>query len=170
MSTPEHPSEDPRGARSRPRPVVLVVTVAVVASVMGAAIGIDFAGRSGHMGVAPSATGHAMAPPLDLSTVSPEVASHYRFAAAHPGVYAQVPCYCGCDDSLGHRNLLDCFVRSDGKGWDAHASGCGVCMGESEMVRPLVAKGRSPTQIRDAVIAEYGPPTSATTQPSAQET
>jgi uncharacterized protein with PCYCGC motif len=93
---------------------------------------------------------------LMLNTVPPEIATHYHFADAHPSVYEQVPCFCGCDQMLGHRSLLDCFVRPDGSGWEPHASGCGVCIQESQMIRRMLARGVSPNQISDTIVAHYG--------------
>jgi hypothetical protein len=93
---------------------------------------------------------------LMLNTVSPEIASHYHFADAHPSVYERVPCFCGCDQMLGHRSLLDCFVKPEGAGWEPHASGCGVCIQESQMIRRMLARGVSPNQISDTIVAQYG--------------
>ena len=38
----------------------------------------------------------------------------YKVAAEIPDVIAGVACYCGCNKSQGHRNLLDCFVDDHG--------------------------------------------------------
>ena len=40
----------------------------------------------------------------------------YGIARAIPDVLAELHCYCGCDRSVGHRHLLDCFA-------DDHAVG-----------------------------------------------
>ena len=40
----------------------------------------------------------------------------YGIARAIPDVLAELHCYCGCDRSMGHRHLLDCFA-------DDHAAG-----------------------------------------------
>lgn len=40
----------------------------------------------------------------------------YGIARAIPDVLAELHCYCGCDRSMGHRHLLDCFA-------DDHATG-----------------------------------------------
>ena len=90
------------------------------------------------------------------------VAAHYRHAAEHADVYRDVPCYCGCDTFAEHAHLLDCFVRDDG-GEEPHAAGCGICLAEAAEVRELLAAGRTPSQVRNAVIDTFGP----TTNPSA---
>jgi hypothetical protein len=141
-----------KGSRQGLTAVITAVAVVAVAGGIAAALLIG----TRHMG-ASSARTSAM-PPMDMSTVPANIAAHYEFAAQHVSLYAQVPCYCGCKNSLGHRGLQDCFVKADGSGWESHASGCGVCIQESEMVRTLEAKGRSPTEIRAAVIAKFGAP------------
>lgn len=96
------------------------------------------------------------AAPLDLATVPAGVAGHYTAAKAYGAAYRQIPCFCGCERFLGHRNLYDCFVRADGWGWDAHASGCGVCVGESALARRLLDEGQSAAAVRAAVIEQLG--------------
>lgn len=91
---------------------------------------------------------------LDLLTVPASVAGHYHAAAGHPGAYAEVPCFCGCEAMLGHRSLLDCFVRPEG-GWEPHAAGCVVCLDESEMLRTVLAGGSPPGEIRAAIVDAY---------------
>jgi len=91
-----------------------------------------------------------------LSSLSGDTASHYHFADAHPSMYEQVPCFCGCDAMLGHRSLLDCFVKPDGTGWESHASGCAICIQESRMIRRMLDRGIPPDAISDAIVAHYG--------------
>jgi Protein of unknown function with PCYCGC motif len=140
------------GKGSRAWLVALITGVSVIsaAAVIAAALVVG----TRHMSA--SSTQKGALPPMDMASVPANIAGNYEFAAQHLALYAQVPCYCGCHSSLGHRGLQDCFVKADGSGWESHASGCGVCIQESEMVRTLVAKGRSPTEIRDAVIAKFG--------------
>lgn len=86
------------------------------------------------------------------------VAVLYRAAHEHADIYAEVPCFCGCEAMLGHRHLLDCFARPNG-GWEAHALGCGVCLGEAQQVEDLLAIGIADAgSIRELVIAEWGDP------------
>lgn len=131
-------------------------SAAVLGLVMALAGAVTFmvAGRDG---------GHAGAAPLDLSTVSADIAGHYRNALTHADAYTEIPCWCGCQQFLGHRNLLDCFVRPDGQGWEAHAAGCGVCNGEAAMAERMLDAGRTPSQVAAAVNLEFG--VTAITQP-----
>lgn len=143
---------DPSGRGGRGSgAVVSIVVVAVILLAGGATMGAVLM-RGGHQGpmtmrVAPGGT-------LDLATVSDPLAQHYRFAAAHPHEYAQVPCFCGCEATLEHRSLLDCFVRPQG-GWEAHAAGCAVCIQESAMLRSMLADGAAPAQIRAEIVARF---------------
>ena len=92
---------------------------------------------------------------IDLADVPAETAVFYRYAASHREIFEDIPCFCGCMEFVDHRHLYDCFVRPDGQ-WEAHASGCGVCLGEAATIRRLLEEGRDPAAIRDAVIAEFG--------------
>jgi hypothetical protein len=95
---------------------------------------------------------------IDPADVPESVAVLYRAAHEHTEIYQGVPCFCGCEAMLGHRHLLDCFARPEG-GWEAHAIGCGVCLGEAQQVEELLAEGiTDPDQIRAAVVARWGDP------------
>lgn len=94
--------------------------------------------------------------PLDLADVSDDIAAHYAAARQLADVYEEVPCYCGCEEFLAHRDLLDCFVRADGAGWDAHAARCGVCIAESTAVRELADSGHGTDAIVRFVIDRFG--------------
>jgi hypothetical protein len=52
--------------------------------------------------------------PLPADNFQGRVREAYKAAAEIPDVMAGVTCYCGCDKSQGHRNLLDCFVDDHG--------------------------------------------------------
>jgi hypothetical protein len=91
-----------------------------------------------------------------LSTLPADTADLYRYAAGHSSQFTQIPCYCGCDRTLGHRNLEDCFVTADGS-WDAHASGCAVCTVEASSARTLIAAGTETDVVRQTIIDLYGP-------------
>ena len=44
----------------------------------------------------------------------PEVSRTYQIAKDIPEVLENMPCYCGCYGSSGHRNNLDCFTDNHG--------------------------------------------------------
>ena len=36
----------------------------------------------------------------------------YQFAVDNPELLEPIPCYCGCGEIDGHKNNLDCFIKS----------------------------------------------------------
>lgn len=62
------------------------------------------------------ATAGDLPPTLSPELFDGEVQQGYRIAQTIPDVLAELRCYCGCDRSMGHAHLLDCFV-------DDHAAG-----------------------------------------------
>jgi uncharacterized protein with PCYCGC motif len=135
-------------------PILTLAVAALVVIVAGVGTGIYQAMH--HMAPAPTTRAHSqMTDGFSLMDAPAAVRVHYRSAGNHPDTYRQIPCYCGCDSFLAHRNLKDCFVAADGTGWDRHAAGCAVCIEESSIVRRLIARGLSPPAIRDEVIDRY---------------
>ncbi|HVR32439.1 MAG TPA: PCYCGC motif-containing (lipo)protein [Acidimicrobiia bacterium] len=147
-----------RLVRSRPLrlfAVLMAVTLfGVVVGGVTASIGdsnIRPRGTTGMLDVAPAGVIHP-------SDVPANVLALYQGAHAHREIYEQVPCFCGCETMLGHRHLYDCFMRADGS-WEAHAVGCGVCLGEADQIEELLAAGETdPSVIRTAVVAAWGDP------------
>ena len=73
----------------------------------------------------------------------------YKVVGEIPQTIAQLPCYCHCDATIGHKSLHSCFV-------DDHASHCAVCVNEAlEAYRLQKEQGLSPAQIRERIIAQY---------------
>jgi hypothetical protein len=62
----------------------------------------------------PTAQPATLPMPLPAERFQGRVREAYKVAAEIPDVLAGVACYCGCDKSQGHRNLLDCFVDDHG--------------------------------------------------------
>ena len=65
--------------------------------------------------------------PFPAARPMPIVEAVYRFAAAHPEVLSQMPCFCGCENR-SHRHNDDCFVSArDERGrvtaWEPHGIG-----------------------------------------------
>lgn len=65
---------------------------------------------------APAAETVNLPTPLPADMFQGRVREAYQAAAEIPEVLAGVSCYCGCNKSQGHRNLLDCFVDDHGAG------------------------------------------------------
>lgn len=83
------------------------------------------------------------APPVSSlrPTLAPEiftgnVRQAYQVAKDIPQTLAQLPCYCHCDMSEGHKSLHTCFA-------DEHGANCGICMGEALMAYNLQRQGLS---------------------------
>jgi hypothetical protein len=92
---------------------------------------------------------------FQLDGMPAHMVAHYEYARANASVYAQVPCFCGCQEMLAHRNLEDCFVTPDGA-WESHASGCQICIDESQMIMRMTGRGMGPEMMRDRIVAHYG--------------
>ncbi len=73
----------------------------------------------------------------------------YRVAKEIPQTLAQLPCYCHCDQSFGHKSLHTCFV-------DDHAAQCAVCVDEALLAYRLQREEKmTPDQVRDRIIEKY---------------
>lgn len=94
---------------------------------------------------------------ISLGELSPTGAGLYRAAADHGEHFAALPCYCGCDTTLAHRSLRDCFITASGD-WDAHASGCEICTAEAVTALELLDAGVPAATVQAQIIDQYGPP------------
>lgn len=88
-------------------------------------------------------------------TLAPEgfanasVRAAYAVAREIPETLAELPCYCHCDKSIGHKSLHSCFA-------DDHGANCGTCMNEAMRAYQLQKQQKlSPSQIREKIIAEF---------------
>jgi hypothetical protein len=68
----------------------------------------------------------------------------YSVAKDIPDVLAQQPCYCYCQRQ-GHRSLLDCFAS-------LHSTSCNICINEARLAGQLHRQGKTPEEIRTAII------------------
>lgn len=62
------------------------------------------------------------------------VEAGYMIAVKEGGLLKQFRCYCFCD-AMGHKNLFDCFIKSEGRRikFDEHGAGCNICYGQAMM-------------------------------------
>lgn len=73
----------------------------------------------------------------------------YKVVKEIPQTIAQLPCYCNCDEGLGHKSLYSCYE-------DDHASHCAVCVDEVLLAYKLQKEEKlTPEQIRERIIAQY---------------
>ena len=75
----------------------------------------------------------------------PFQAHSYRLAAKIDRVLYQLPCYCYCDRSVGHKSLRTCF-ESD------HSAHCSTCMQEAFYAYKQVKAKKTVKQIREGII------------------
>ena len=105
-------------------------------------------GRSGSNLVAAGDPAAQIRITLDPQKFQGNVREAYEVAERDPALLAQLHCYCGCDKSDGHKNLLDCFR-------DTHGSHCAICTGEAIDAESMASRGMAVEQIRDALRARY---------------
>lgn len=72
----------------------------------------------------------------------------YDVARKIPVTLAQLPCYCHCDETVGHKSLHSCFE-------DEHAASCAVCVDEALLAYKLEKSGKTASQIREQIVAQY---------------
>ena len=72
----------------------------------------------------------------------------YQVAKDIPEVPEQLPCFCGCMTSFGHKNNLFCFK-------DQHGSGCTICQDIALDARKMHDQGMPIAQIQDNIKAKY---------------
>ena len=83
----------------------------------------------------------------------------YQAVSQHQNLLEQIPCYCGCGDSVGHKDNYDCFIyknHEDGSlVWDDHATRCQVCLDIAAESIVLYREGKSIQDIRDFIDKQY---------------
>ena len=72
----------------------------------------------------------------------------YEVARKIPLTLAQLPCYCHCDETVGHKSLHSCYE-------DEHAASCAVCVDEALLAYKLEKSGKTAPQIREQIVAQY---------------
>lgn len=93
-----------------------------------------------------------LAPTLNPEVFTGITRDAYRAVKQIPTTIAQLPCYCHCDEGMGHKSLYSCFE-------DDHASHCDVCVREALMALRLERDEKlTPAQIRDRIVAHYSAP------------
>lgn len=98
--------------------------------------------------------------PAKMQSAPTRVREAYQFAIANPDALKNVPCYCGCG-GIGHTSNYSCYYNEAKKSFDEHALGCSLCVDISQDVMKLTRDGKSPPDIRAAIVSTYsqfGPP------------
>lgn len=146
------------GAAKRRNSVFVIAIAAVAAIVLAAWAGVSFYGsppgpgrEQNVMRVAGSARSdpaQQLRMTLDPNRFKGEIKQAYEIAERDPALLAQLHCYCGCDRTNNHKNLLDCYR-------DDHGSHCAICVGEAIDAETLARQGMSVDRIRDTLRSRY---------------
>ncbi|MBK9214995.1 MAG: hypothetical protein IPM59_05260 [Chloracidobacterium sp.] len=88
-------------------------------------------------------------PTLSPDLFQGETRAAYAAVRAIPKTIAQLPCFCRCDKSVGHKSLYSCFE-------DDHGANCGICMNSALKAYKLEKEQKmSVEEIRAELIREY---------------
>ncbi len=90
----------------------------------------------------------SLAPTLPPEQFNGKTREAYQAVRMIPQTIAQMPCYCHCDRSIGHKSLHSCFE-------DGHATSCATCIDEALLAYKLQQSGLTAPQIRKRIIAEF---------------
>ena len=77
-----------------------------------------------------------------------KVSLGYKAAQTIPDVCSKLYCYCGCDLTDKHTNLLDCFTC-------IHGMDCDICLDEAIVALNLKRKGKSLSEIQKTIDDEF---------------
>lgn len=100
-----------------------------------------------------SASAYAGPPVLDPTNYFGSAAMGYASAKAAPEVMAHLFCYCGCDATDKHSQLLDCFTST-------HGVDCHICQEEAVHALKLHREGVAVAEIQkqiDELFAHHYP-------------
>ncbi|UOQ91636.1 PCYCGC domain-containing protein [Halobacillus shinanisalinarum] len=94
-----------------------------------------------------------------LQNKSEDMQLIYTSASQHKDLLEQIPCYCGCGDSVGHKNNYDCFIHENKESgaivWDDHGTKCGVCLKIAAEAMVEYQNGKSVKEIREQIDESY---------------
>lgn len=133
--------------KNSPKPDYLVsIAIAVVVAIAVYAGVSIYRSRAGDSAVSLNVAqaGQNLRQTLDPNQFAGEVKQAYQIAQHDPALLAQLHCYCGCDRTDGHQNLLDCYR-------DTHGAHCAICTGEAIEAEKLASQGMPVEKIRDAL-------------------
>ena len=85
---------------------------------------------------------------LDPAQFTGRAKTAYQAAKEIPAVLAQLPCFCGCMRTHGHKNNLFCFM-------DEHGSACEICEDIAIDAKRMRNNGASVKEIQDNIKGKY---------------
>jgi hypothetical protein len=125
--------------------VIAVVGVVVAGAIYaGASVYRSHAAASDQQTLAANDAAQHLRVTLDPDQFVGVVKQAYQIAERNPALLFQLHCWCGCDRTDGHKNLLDCYR-------DTHGSHCAICTGEAIEADQLAKQGMPVEKIRDAL-------------------
>jgi hypothetical protein len=126
------------------------LVVAIAASTPpGWATVLSRVGRNNHPDPRPGVDASRVTPRERLRD-HPDAIAVFDLVRQIPQVMDGIFCYCGCAESPGWYSLLSCYEE------DGMARMCQICQGQAKLVHRLHRQGKTLTQIRAAVDAEFG--------------
>ncbi|MDA1779595.1 PCYCGC domain-containing protein [Bacillus cereus group sp. BY9-3LC] len=97
--------------------------------------------------------------PTFLDKLDPQMKDIYTVAGKNAELLDWIPCYCGCGESVGHKNNKNCFIREIKKNgevvWDSHATTCVNCLEIAVESASMKQKGKSTLEIRNYIDNKY---------------
>ena len=141
--------------------IVLLLLLIASSSGLGAYVWYGAAHPTKHSAAqALSANQHIHLPDF-VQEAGTEAAVAYQYATDQPDILAQIPCHCGCEKALVHKNNLDCYItgftaEGDVVQYDNHAAYCAVCLEITAQVIKRVSEGQAPPAIHVAIDTQYG--------------
>lgn len=132
---------------------------------VSSSIGYGVWSRSARSGEPPMTSGPLAHLPDYVQKAAPEVQAAYQFAIDNPETLKQIPCYCGCAKTLGHKHNLACYItafKPDGSvaQFSDHAVYCTVCLDITQVVMQMVKEGKAIQEIQHTIDKRYGQPAS----------
>lgn len=97
--------------------------------------------------------------PKFLSKKPEDMKLIYEAVAYSKDLLEKMPCYCGCGESVGHKDNYDCFIhenKEDGRiVWDDHGTKCVVCLEIAAQSITDYQNGKSIKEIRKDIDEKY---------------
>lgn len=88
--------------------------------------------------------------PTFLKTQPEDVRNVYQAVAKNRKLLEKMPCYCGCGETVNHKNNYDCFIEENTTGgsvkWTSHGTTCSTCL---EIAVKSILKQRDGESIKD---------------------
>ncbi|WP_425423378.1 PCYCGC motif-containing (lipo)protein [Shimazuella kribbensis] len=114
--------------------------------------------ESSHGDVQETTNGATILPSF-VKELDPQIGQVYQLTAQNHQLLQSIPCYCGCGESVGHQNNLDCFVKEIKKNgqvtWDSHGTTCGTCLEIAAESVYLQKQGKTTKEIRKYIDDKY---------------